>query len=159
MKKIISSFIVTVLITGLFGPAGIYAQEKKITVAVMDFNPLGVSASEAIFVTEFFRSALVTSDAFMVIDKANMDKLLAEQGFQQTGCTSQECAVKIGKLLNVQKMVNGNFGKLGETYQLTVNLVDIETGQIAYSEGQEKGYLDFYKQNKSTINYMQYKGK
>lgn len=109
-------------------------EQRKINIAILDFKPLGVSASEATFITEFFRSGIVASRAFKVIDKANMDRVLAEQGFQQTGCTTQECAVQMGKLLNVQNMITGNFGRLAGMYQITISLVEVETGEITYSD-------------------------
>lgn len=51
-----------------------------------------------------------------------------------TGCTTQECAVKMGKILNVQKIVIGSLAKLVGLYYITANIVDVETGQITLSE-------------------------
>jgi hypothetical protein len=45
-----------------------------------------------------------------------MEKILAESSFQQTGCTSSECAVQIGKILNVKHMIVGSLSKLMDTY-------------------------------------------
>jgi len=152
IRKIISSFITMIFMAGFVCRDFCYAQQENLSpIAVMDLNALGVSSSEAVFVTEFFRSALVNSESFMVIDRANMGKILAEQGFQQTGCTTQECAVKIGKILNVQKMINGNFGKLGETYQITINVIEVETGRIAYSDSAS---CEYSKDLKSTTDEL-----
>jgi len=63
-----------------------------------------------------------------------MEKVLAEHAFQQTGCTSDECAVKLGRLLNMQRMVVGSFGKLLSSYLVTVQVVNVETGAIIFSE-------------------------
>ena len=63
-----------------------------------------------------------------------MDKILAEAVFQHIGCTSSECAVQIGMILNVKQMVVGSLSKLMNTYFITVNLVDVETGEILKSE-------------------------
>lgn len=51
-----------------------------------------------------------------------------------SGCTTQECAVKMGKMLNVQKMIIGNLTKLADVYFITASIIDIETGEIAFSE-------------------------
>ncbi len=109
-------------------------KEGKPAIAIQDFNAQGVSSSEAAFISDFFRSALVSLKAFRVIDRANMERILAEQGFQQTGCTTQECAVRMGRLLNVKNIVSGNFGKLGELYQMTVKVVNVESGEIIYTD-------------------------
>ncbi|MCB4792801.1 MAG: PorV/PorQ family protein [Elusimicrobia bacterium] len=108
---------------------------KQLNVAVLDFQALApISMSEATFTTEIFRSSLVKSKRYKIVDRNNMEKVLAEQGLQQTGCTSNECAVKMGKLLNVNKIVSGTFGKLGAHYLLTISVLDVETSEIIYSD-------------------------
>ncbi|MEK7766930.1 MAG: CsgG/HfaB family protein, partial [bacterium] len=61
-------------------------------VAVSDFQADGVSSSDASVIANLLRGELVKSGMFNVVEKKNMDKVLAEQAFQQTGCTTQECA-------------------------------------------------------------------
>jgi hypothetical protein len=63
-----------------------------------------------------------------------MDKVLAEQAFQQTGCTSEECAVKLGKLLNVQRMVVGSFGRLMDKFFVSLRVVDVESGKVMFAD-------------------------
>ncbi len=109
------------------------------TIAIMDFTASGASASEAAAISGFVRNAVVRSGTYTVVDKKNMDKILQEQAFQQTGCTSQECAVKLGKLLNVKKMVVGEYTMLGGVRFLTASLVDVESSQIERS-GKVKGF-------------------
>ncbi|MBN1621269.1 MAG: PorV/PorQ family protein [Endomicrobiales bacterium] len=110
-------------------------REKTLNVAVIDFQALApISMSEATFTTEIFRSSLVRTKAYTIVDRNNMEKVLAEQGFQQTGCTTTECAVQMGKLLNVNGIITGTFGKLGAHYLLTINAVDIETSEIIHSD-------------------------
>ena len=57
-----------------------------------------------------------------------MDEILNEQGFQQSGCTSSECAAEVGALLGVQNMVSGSFGKLGNSYTIDAKMFSVETG-------------------------------
>ncbi|MEW6556878.1 MAG: CsgG/HfaB family protein [Elusimicrobiota bacterium] len=106
-------------------------------IAVADFAGKNVSQADASIVADFLRTELVRIGFYTVIEKANMDKILAEAAFQQTGCTTSECAVQIGKLLNVKKMVVGNLSKLMDTFYITVNLVDVESGKILSSFDQE----------------------
>lgn len=109
------------------------------TLAVMDFSANNASAGDAAVLSELVREAVINSGAFTVVDKKNMDKLLQEQAFQRTGCTSEECAVKLGKVLNVQKMIVGSYSTLGQTRFLTARLVDVETGKSERS-GTVKGF-------------------
>jgi len=101
--------------------------------AVAELTAQGVSASDAAVIADMLRSELV-KDGVRVIEKSNMDKILAEQAFQQTGCTSEECAVKIGKLLNVQAMVVGSFGKLMDKYFVNLRLVSVENGSVLFAD-------------------------
>ncbi|MEW6558226.1 MAG: CsgG/HfaB family protein, partial [Elusimicrobiota bacterium] len=110
---------------------------KGINLAVADFTAKNVAASDSSIVSDFLRTELVKLGGFNVVEKANMDKILAEVAFQQTGCTTSECAVQIGKLLNVQQMVVGSLSKLMETYFITVYLVNVETGKILTSYNEE----------------------
>jgi curli biogenesis system outer membrane secretion channel CsgG len=102
--------------------------------AVSDLQPQGISKSDAAVIAEMLRTELIRAGVFNVVEKANMDKLLAEQAFQQTGCTTSECAVKLGKLLNANGIVVGSFGKLLNRYLVSVRLVDVETGQAVVAE-------------------------
>ncbi|MEK7475413.1 MAG: CsgG/HfaB family protein [Candidatus Coatesbacteria bacterium] len=115
-------------------PAPAVTPAIRINVAVSELTPQGVSASDAAVIADMVRNDLVSKPAFNVVEKANMDKVLAEQAFQQTGCTSAECAVKLGKLLNVKLMVVGSFGKLMDAYVLSLRAVDVETGRIVFSD-------------------------
>jgi len=96
-----------------------------------------LSASEAAFITDFFRTAVVELGIFDIVDRNNMDKILAEQGFQQTGCTTEDCAVQMGKLLNVHYITIGSCGKLLSRFILTVNVVSVESGKIIFSANED----------------------
>jgi uncharacterized protein YycO len=50
---------------------------------------------------------MVRNEKFDVLDRNNMDVILKEQQFQQTGCTESSCAVEVGKIFNTQYM---NYG-------------------------------------------------
>lgn len=107
--------------------------------AILDFKANNTSAGDAAAVSGFVRSAFVKAGAYSVVDKANMDRIMTEQAFQQTGCTDENCAVKVGKLLNVQKMVVGEYTVVGGVRFLTGSLVDVETGKIEKT-GKVKGF-------------------
>jgi len=109
------------------------------TLAVLDFQANNAPASEAVAITGLVRSAIMRSARFTVVDKGNMDRILAEQAFQQSGCTTEDCAVKLGKLMNVQEIVVGQYGQVGTMRYLTASVVRVETGEKERS-GQVKGF-------------------
>ena len=110
-----------------------------INVAVAEFTGKNVSQADASIVADFIRTDLVETGRFNVMDRNNMDSILAEQKFENSGCTDQQCAVEIGKLLNVKQMVVGSLSKLLDTYYITVNVVDVETGKIISSHDGDAG--------------------
>ena len=121
---------------GYAGAAGISRQNAsgRINVAVSDLSAENVSQGNAAIVADWLRGALVAEGAYTVVERSAMQKVLTEQAFQNTGCTSSECAVKLGKVLNVQKMVVGSFGKFLDSYVLNVRVVDVESGEVVYSD-------------------------
>lgn len=109
-----------------------------LAIAVTDFESQGVAGSVASIVTEWLRDEVLKAGAYRMLERRRMDALLAEQTLQQTGCTDQECAVKLGKLLNVRRMVVGSLGKFEESYVVIVRMVEVEDGQVVWS-GTAKG--------------------
>ncbi|RIK56387.1 hypothetical protein DCC62_30485, partial [candidate division KSB1 bacterium] len=75
----------------------------KPQIAVLNLEGRGISENEAATLSERLRGQLVKTNAFIVIDRENMDKTLGEQGFQMTGCTRVACAVRAGQILNAKK--------------------------------------------------------
>jgi TolB-like protein len=108
----------------------LFAQEHKTTVAVLDFEGQGISEVEASILANRFRSELVNTQSFLVIERGQMDEVMQEMGFQQSGCTSSECLVQIGKILNVKNMIGGSIGKFGSVYAIDLRMIDVGTGQI-----------------------------
>lgn len=123
------------LFTLLFISGILYCQSAdKLNVAVIDLETGGgLSPQEASVLTNRLRSNLVSTNRFNVLDRGLMDEILQEQGFQQSGCTSAECVVEIGKMLNMHQMITGSIGKLGSMYTLDIVQIDVETSRILRS--------------------------
>lgn len=107
------------------------------SIAVMDLDAKGIARDEASVLTDKLRGELFQTGQFQVIERSVMDEILKEQGFQQTGCTSKECAVEAGQLIGVQFMVAGSIGRIEKTYLLSVRLINVATGKIEKSVQRE----------------------
>ncbi len=119
------------------------AQERKESIAVLDLEGRGISAIEAATLTDRLRSELVKTGAVTVVERGQMQTILAEQDFQMAGCTSDECAVEIGQMLGVTMMYSGSIGKIGATYTVDVRGVSVETGQIVNTMSRDyRGEID-----------------
>jgi len=110
--------------------------ENQPTAAVLDFDALHTNPEDAMVIAQFVRSAVVKSGLFMVVDKNNMDKVLAEQAFQRAGCTDTECAVKVGRILNVRYIVIGKYLMFEGNRVLFAQVLDVENGHILSSESE-----------------------
>jgi hypothetical protein len=98
--------------------------------AVVDLDRTGVSRDDARFLSDRLRTELFETGEFQVVEREKMELILKEQGFQNTGCTSVECAVEIGQLLNVQTIIAGAIGKIEDIYSISLRMIDVQTGAI-----------------------------
>jgi curli biogenesis system outer membrane secretion channel CsgG len=85
-------------------------QGQTKTIAVLDFDGDGVSQSETRTLTNRLRDEMFKTGVYIVLERGKMDEVLKEQGFQQVGCITSECAVQVGRMLGVQQMVAGRIG-------------------------------------------------
>jgi TolB-like protein len=108
--------------------SNLYTQESQKTLAVLDFEGRGINALEAATLTDRFTSEIGKTEKMILVDRSMVEEILNEQGFQQSGCTTDECAVEVGALLGVQFMINGSIGKLGETFTIDVKMTSVESG-------------------------------
>jgi TolB-like protein len=109
------------------------AQGNKATIAVLDFEPIGVDQITARTLTERFRTVTVEIGAYTVISRGDMDQILEEQKFQLSGCASDECIVEVGKLLGAQYMLGASLGRVGDTFTIDMRIIDVESGEITRS--------------------------
>lgn len=98
--------------------------------AVLHLDAQGLSEMEASILTDRLRSELFQTGEFEVIEREKMNQILSEQNFQMSGCTSEECLVKIGQLIGVEQIVGGTVSKFGNLYSISIRLIDVETGKI-----------------------------
>ncbi len=112
----------------------LFAQAAKLNIAVSDLAGQGIDQSSTAIISDRLRTELFKQGGFSVLERNAMQDILKEQGFQQSGCTSDACAVQIGQLLGVSYIVVGTVGKLGHLFTIDVRLIDVATAKIAYSE-------------------------
>jgi Curli production assembly/transport component CsgG. len=131
MKKPI---IIICLILLSLSYAYILLAEEKANVAVLDFSAKNVSKDDADIIAKFFRSELIKTAKFNVLDRNHIRKIADEQRFQSSGMTDVKNVVKIGKLLNAQYVFVGSYSKLDTLFMLNIEMVNIQTGKIEKSE-------------------------
>ncbi|HWG22189.1 MAG TPA: CsgG/HfaB family protein [Terracidiphilus sp.] len=114
--------LVVVLACGamLAAPAG---AQRKARIAVMDFDYATVqSSSSAMFgsnidigkgITDLLIANLVKNGTYSIIERAALDKLMAEQNFSNSDRANPSSAAKLGKLLGVDAIIVGSITQFG----------------------------------------------
>lgn len=110
------------------------AKARIPTLAVMDLDGRKLEGMDLDVLRDALTVELQNSGKVRVMERTQMNTILKEQGFQRSGsCDASECAVEIGKLLAVDRMVLGSLGRLGETWSMTLRLVNVQTGEVLTS--------------------------
>lgn len=124
MKKIITLCILCLMAVSM--------QAQRI--AVLEFSA-GVGISQAdvdgissIFIT-YFRP-----QGYTLVERTLIDKVIDEQQFQRGKLTESQM-VRIGRLLNVSKVVVGQINIVMGQYNVDVRAINVETGTVAATAG------------------------
>jgi len=112
-------------------------------VAVMPLETNDVTPGEAQLLGDAIGTKLQETGSFRVMERSQMEKILSEQGFQQSGaCNGTECAVQMGQVLGIDRMVVGSVGRLGTAWVLNLRMVSVGTGEVvASSSRNQKGEI------------------
>ena len=121
--------------------------EKRVMniIAVMDLKcGKGMDKAFSAPLTDVVIEELVKIGKYTVVNRADRDKILREQEFQCTAYTDEGCSVEIGRILGAGKMVVGSIAKIGNTYQISLQLINVETAniEVAASERCKKCEVD-----------------
>jgi hypothetical protein len=126
------------------------AEGLKEQLAVLDFAPVNTTQDVASIYSDYLRAHLVKRDVVLV-DKENIERVLGEIAFQQTGVTSQNDAIQIGKMLNVRKMIFGKITKVKKGYVVSASMVAVETNVIERAEVTEVSSLEEFRASAETL--------
>src|SRR5690606_18993089 len=95
--------------------------------------------------TDKIRTALIKTGRFTFSDKASREELQEEYEYQSGGNVDKSTAAKRGRQKGVDFIINGSMGsrvqEVGKDkvvyYKLTLNLIDVETNLINWSDERE----------------------
>ncbi len=151
MKMLTRAVGVLVLLTiALALPRAEAVQTRKPRVAILDFDYATVhSYVSSIFgsnvdvgqgVSDLLLTNLVKDGSFSIIERKQLDKILAEQNFSNSDRADPSSAAKIGKLLGVDAILVGSITQFGnETKNTGVGGVGAGLGRVGIGGfGQKK---------------------
>lgn len=135
----------TVTLCVMAAPGRLRAQEDAAPqVAVMDLTEkTGVEVGTGALLADLVRGELYLSRQVRLVDRANMERIMAEQRIQMSGLTDETAVgVEVGKLLGVQFVWTGSVGRLGNQYILSLQVVNVNTAQVERFTQLRKGSMD-----------------
>ena len=104
------------------------------TLAVNNLTGHGLTESEVLTLTDVLRSRLMETGKFKVMERSEMETILKEQAFQNSGaCTEEACIVEMGQLLGIEQILAGSIGQVGKAYSINVRIISVKSGEILKS--------------------------
>jgi len=124
MKKLLS-FCVMCLIALTMNAQRCAVLEFKAGSGISQADVDGISA---IFITYFRPSG------YTMVERTQIDRVIDEQGFQRSRLTESQM-VRIGRILNVSKIVVGDVNVVMGQYNVDARVINVESGTIAATDG------------------------
>lgn len=131
-----SLFILIYLVSSTFSSDSqpLPETEKLETVAIQNLEARGISENEAATLTDVLRNNIMNTGKYQVMERNEMESILKEQAFQQSGaCSDEACIVEMGQVLGIEKIIAGSIGRVGKAYSINIRIISVQTGKITNS--------------------------
>jgi curli biogenesis system outer membrane secretion channel CsgG len=120
-----------------FGAAAAPEPEQKTkspgppTVAILDYEAAAPDTKDlGAQMADILTARLGVEDAFQLVERAKLGKILEEQKLKLVGLADQDKAVEVGKLLGAQLMVIGKTFMMDKQLMIVTKVVGVETGAV-----------------------------
>ncbi len=107
---------------------------SKTRLLIFDFQPIGVSEDDARTITELISAKIVKHNVFTVIDRTHLESIIKEHELQKNGLTTHEERMKLGRMLNSEKLMHGSVSRMNGIYYIIIKITDIVKGTIEWSD-------------------------
>jgi len=125
------------------------------SIAIMDFNVIGIDKDDALSLTERLRSEIINLKQFIVLERSAIQALLEEQKFQYSGSVDENTASELGKIIGAQYIHIGTVSKIGKTYSVDSRLINVATATaIRSADFTHKGEIDGLIEGMKSIAYQ-----
>jgi TolB-like protein len=100
------------------------------TVAVFPFPYAdGIKSIEGALMSERILTRLSEGGVVRVVERAILDKVMAEQKLSASGFIEPASSIRIGRLLGARGILSGSVTDLGENIEIHVRLANVESGE------------------------------
>lgn len=98
-----------------------------VTIAVPDLECLKCDPDTVRAVSDILRTEFAAGGNVQVIERSQLDKVIAEQKLSYSELADEKTAVRFGKLLGAQYIAVGSVSQLGGRYTIALRILDVET--------------------------------
>lgn len=141
MKKVFFAFLLFCLSTA----TALYAADQ-VRIAVLDFEVQTINEDYLYFgkgFAEFMAVELYEYTGVQLIDRKKRNEILEEQSLSLTGYVDEDKTVELGRILTAEYMLTGHIFDLLDQLILTVDMIDVETGEIVLKLKSEGSLADY----------------
>ena len=148
MKKIFFALFITLLIGGCASVAKANPDEVSLNTAIRQaaarmetrldagtkialINFTSPSQAFSDYVLDELSSVLVNNGHLIVVDRANLDKIRQELGFNVSGEVSDASMQEIGQMLGAQALVTGSLTSIDDLRRVMFKVIMTETAAVA----------------------------
>lgn len=122
------AFFVLILLSGcIFGNVPMARGQGTRLVAVLGLDATGMDPTVADQITDYLREKLAEFEKLTIMDNSSMLKKIQEFPYLTGPFTENEEIVKIGKILEVDYIIAGNIGKIGDLFTISVKLYETKS--------------------------------
>ena len=119
----------------------VFAQEKQVSILEPIAMTKEVSTMHRSMVRGEMVKAISRQSGYAAFTRTDIDQIMSEQNFQQSGMVDDATRKRIGAMQGVDYVCVTKITKEGNNYYLEANLVNIETGKIS-NPATQYGELD-----------------
>jgi len=113
---------------------------ERVKIGIIEFQSLNEEAKKdnlGKIVSEMLTTSFVNSEAFRIIEREQLQKVVREFQLSQSGIIDTSYAKQIGKIAGADAIVTGSVTKIGNDLRLDARIIDVESGIILTAEKTE----------------------
>lgn len=124
--------ILTILLIFIIHSTMAHAEEtKKISIAIMEFRANNTEESYGKASMDMLSQKLYATDLFTVMEKSQLDRIAMLNGFKEFNMIDPEQIARMGKVLNVDKLIVGSISYI-DSFIINVKVFNSITGEVEY---------------------------
>lgn len=128
-----TSGLIAAVALASWAPAAQAEDKPQVRVAVRSFSAKGLEQSTASTLETVFCDALA-KESYDVLCSEDLNAILTQRQ-QELGlgqCESDDdCLKSVGEIAHAAKMVTGEVSKVGDTYLISVTMIDVASGRVS----------------------------